>query len=110
MLAVVPAHLSEHPVLRSVSEPIRYTQTAHKEPNLFGHWEQHDCIGTASCASTALFQGGTLGTSTWHNTGCEQICNVRAGALEKTRYALILYARPKLKKITLSKKEYLIKV
>lgn len=106
---VVPACLSEHPIVWSVSEPICYTQIAHKKPNLLGHWEQHSCIGIASCSNTALFQGGSLGTSTWHNTGYKQVCNFRVRALEKTQYAHILYVGLK-KKINLSNKANLIKV
>jgi len=86
---VVPARLSGHPIVWSLSEPIRYTQLAHKEPDFL----RHSCIGMASCPNTALFQGGSLGTSTRHNTGCKQVCNFRARALEKTQYAHILYVR-----------------
>lgn len=91
VLGVVPARLLEHPVAWSVSEPLCYTQIAQKEPNLLGDWEQCSCVGTASCSNTAPFQGGSLATSTWHNTGYKQVCHFRVRALEKTSYALILY-------------------
>lgn len=70
------------PIGWSLPEPIHYTQTAQKEPNLPGHWEQHSCIGRASCPNTAPFQGGSLGTSTWRNTGYMHISNFRVRVLE----------------------------
>lgn len=70
------------PIEWSLPEPIHYTQTAQKEPNLPGHWEQHSCTGRASCPNTARFQGGSLGTSTWHNTAYMQISYFRVRVLE----------------------------